>query len=122
MRIRHGAIIESIQPEYTLSDGTTSIGSIQQGGTSQREIRIPFQTDYELTEVRVLTDEILIYGLTFITTDGSGNTQGYSTHGMTGLIPFTVQERVIAFYGRSGGLLDAIGFYYIGWFLHVASA
>ena len=121
IRVRHGLYVESLRAEYISIDGSIFLSNPTHGGTLAPEIRIPFQTGEVLTEVRGLTDHFFVNELTFITTDGSGVMRGYSLHGqITGLTSFTVRERVIGFYGRGGGFINAIGFYYIGLFLDVA--
>lgn len=112
--IRHGIYIESIRPQYTLADSTTMTPNAH-GGTSEREIRIPVGPS--ITEIRGVTDRTYLLDMTIFTTDGGGVVRGYGLHsgfGLTGLQPFSVQQRIIGFYGRGGGLIDALGFYYIG--------
>ena len=122
IRVRHGLHLQSLTAEYVLLGQSIFILDPPHGGqTSEPEYRVPIPTGEMLTEVRGLTDHFFINDLTFVTTDGSGVMRGYSLHGQTtGLTSFTVQERVVGFYGRGGGFIDAIGFYYIGLFLYVA--
>ena len=113
LRIHHGINILSIQAEYILANGSTYLAE-SHGGIGGQEDRIQFSSSEVITEVRGLTDRFLVYQLLFITTDGSGNTRQYGPYGNSQLTPFSVQEQVIGFYGMSGGIIDSIGFIYVG--------
>ena len=126
MRIRHAVFVESLQAEYKLTDASVYRPTPEHGGNVARQIRIPFQTQRGemLTEVNGLTDHRFLYSLIFVTTDGSGLRRSYVMHSRPesiGLQSFTLRERVIGFYGRSGGAVGRLGFYYIGWCLRVGA-
>ena len=51
LRVRHGAIIDAIQAEYVLTDGTTVLGNRNGGGGGGESI-ITFVAGEVITEVR----------------------------------------------------------------------
>ena len=119
LHIRHASVIQFIEATYILANGSTFVGDRHGiGGDEGENHFFEFSDDEVITEVQALGDNGLAYDLTFFTTDSTGITRRYGTHGIT-YSSFRVQERVIGFYGRSTSSLHAIGFYHTGWFLHV---
>ena len=117
MRIRSGLLIDSIQAEYILADGTLLLGN-RNGGSGGEETVVTFMADEVITEVRGSTNPQmfdLLSQLTFITTNDTGLTTTHGPFGgAAGSDSFSVQEDVVAFYGLTkSSLIIAIGFYYI---------
>ena len=114
LRIRHSHVLEWIEPTYLLENGSTVLGERHGVNNNGEEYYFEFADDEVITEVQGVSGRFM-YSLTFITTDGTNITRRYSMHGST-FTSFSVQEQVIGFYGRSGGLIDALGFYHDGEF------
>ena len=111
LRINSRLWIYAIQATYILADGTTTVAP-SRGITEGGEDHITFSDGEVITEVQGWTtsDNGFLVRLIFITNMGT-----YGPYGPT-LVPFTLREQVIAFYGRQGGGVDAIGFYYLSKF------
>ena len=107
MRIRHGGQIDSIQATYIVEGGGT-VAAPRRGGGGGVEAFVLFQAGEVITEVQGWTNHGVVDRLRFIT-----NRRTLGTYGITGSTPFSVREQVIAFYGRYGQIMDAIGFYYL---------
>ena len=109
--IRHGNQVDSLQAKYLLADGSTFVAG-KHGGNGGTETHLQFADGERITEVRGDSNGVLVDQLTFVTTTSSGAQKVYGPYGRTGITPFSVQGEIIGFYGRSGHLLDSVGFYY----------
>lgn len=110
MSIRAGDQIDSIQVTYRLKDGNIYEAPMH-GGTGGSESSFTLSAGEKLVRMVGMTNGILIDQLTFY----SNNNNVYGPYGVTGQIPFSVEgTEIVAFFGRVGNLLDAIGVYYTG--------
>jgi hypothetical protein len=109
--VRHGNQIDSLKASYALADGSTTVSDVH-GGTGGSESHVTFEDGEVITEVKGKTGGRLVDQLSFITTTSTGAQKVYGPYGKTGHTHFSLQGEILAFYGRSGNLLDSIGFYH----------
>ena len=110
MRIRAGDQIDSIQVTYRLNDGTTFTAP-RHGGTGGTEFSFTLADGEKLTRMEGMTyiTGVAVNMLTFY----NNLNNVYGPYGTIGLRPFSVTaSEIVAFFGRVGGLMDAIGVYY----------
>ena len=108
MRIRAGNQIDSIQVTYRLNDGTTYTAP-RHGGTGGTEFSFTLADGEKLTRMEGMTNGVVVDMLTFY----SNLNNVYGPYGVTGLTPFSVMaSEIVAFFGRAGDIMDAIGVYY----------
>ncbi|KAL5510318.1 hypothetical protein EMCRGX_G005845 [Ephydatia muelleri] len=107
--IHHGNQVDGIQATYLRTDNSTFEGPYH-GGNGGSPTTINFAADEVIVEVYGKTNNVLVDQITFVTRKRDGSTQTYGPYGMTGETPFSVKGRVASLFGRSGNLLDAIGF------------
>ena len=112
IRIRHGDQVDSIQATYRVANGSTWVAP-KHGGHGGSETFIQFTDDERVIRIEGKTNHVLVDQLTFLTQKGDGSQQKYGPFGITGKTPFAVGGKILGFFGRSGNLLDAIGFFYI---------
>ena len=113
LRIRHGNQVVSIQATYILEDGATWVAP-KHGGSGGSESYIQFDAGEFITRVDGKTNGTLVDQFTFTTEKADGTVRKYGPYGNTGRTAFSVSGHVIGLLGRSGNLLDAIGFHYTG--------
>ena len=111
MRIRSGNQIDSIQVTYRLKDGSI-YEAPRHGGTGGSESSFTLADGEVLVRMEGMTNGVLVDMLTFY----SNFNNRYGPYGVTGLVPFSVEGlEIVAFFGRAGNLLDAVGVYISGW-------
>ena len=113
LRIRRGNQVDSIQATYILEDGATWVAP-KHGGSGGSESYIQFDAGEFITRVDGKTNGTLVDQFTFTTEKADGTVRKYGPYGNTGRTAFSVSGHVIGLLGRSGNLLDAIGFHYTG--------
>ena len=111
LRIRHGNQVDSIQATYILEDGATWVAP-KHGGSGGSESYIQFDAGEFITIVDGKTNGTLVDQFTFTTEKGDGSVRKYGPYGNTGQTAFSVSGHVIGLLGKSGNLLDAIGFHF----------
>ena len=108
MSIRAGFIIDSIQVTYRLKDGNNYTAPMR-GGAGGAEISFTLADGEKLTRMEGMTDGVYIFMLTFY----SNLNNVYGPYGTLDGTQFSfAATEIIAFFGRVGGILDAIGVYY----------
>ena len=108
MRICAGNQIDSIQVTYRLNDGTTYTAP-RHGGTGGTEFSFTLADGEKLTRMEGMTNGVFIDMLTFY----SNLNNVYGPYGITGLTPFSIMaSEIVAFFGRAGDIMDAIGVHY----------
>ena len=110
--IRHGNQVDSLQVTYLLADGSTYTAP-KHGGTGGSQSSFTLAQDEMIIRVEGKTNNTLVDQLTFVTRNSSGNITEYGPYGKTGQKDFSVEGYVVGFFGRSGNLLDGLGFYYL---------
>jgi hypothetical protein len=103
--IRHGSLIDAVQVEWTLMDGSKE-WSARLGGAGGTGTMISLDSDEYITTVAGRSGT-LVDQLTFFTNKG----RVYGPYGGSGGTPFstTVSDGIKGFYGQSGSLVDKIG-------------
>ena len=105
LRIRSGNQVDSIQATYLLRYGNTIEGP-KHGGYGGSEHSFTLGEGEVLTGMEGKTNGMLVDQLTFHSNWG----RKYGPYGRTGRTLFKVEGTAfVAFFGRSGNLLDAIG-------------
>lgn len=112
IRIRHGNQVDSIQATYILATGSTFAGG-RHGGHGGRETYLQLEAGEEIIEVYGKTNHALVDQISFVTRKADGTVQIYGPFGRTGETSYSVKGQILGFYGRSGNLLDSIGFYHV---------
>jgi len=111
--IRHGAVIDAIQTTYENQDGSI-YRSIAHGGAGGHLDVIAFRPGERITGVFGRSGAV-VDSLAFLTEDELGIRRSYGPFGGSGGAPFIVNRDILSFVGRSGfrtgGVIDAIGFY-----------
>ena len=107
MKIRSGNQIDSIQVTYRLKDEST-YEALMHGGTGGSESFFTLADGEKLIRMEGMTSGVLVDMLTFY----SNYNNTYGPYGVTGQKRFSVAGlEIVAFFGRAGNLLDAIGAY-----------
>ena len=114
LHIRHSDIINSLQAEYLLSDGSKWQGSIHGSDQEGTLESLQFEDGEEITSMKVLLSGYIVGGLEVKTQKRDGTTKTYQHLGSTGDgRQHVITGRLISFVGRSGSSLIAIGASYI---------
>jgi hypothetical protein len=109
IRIRRGGVIDAIQVTYDTPSGRQE--GPQHGGNGGEADGFYLRAGERITAVFGRTGAYLD-SIGFLTEDHLGIRRSYGPYGGGGGgNPFIVHGEVIGFAGRSGGLIDAIGFY-----------
>ena len=107
LKVRSGNQIDSIQVTYRLKDGSAYEAS-KHGGNGGSLSSFTLADGEKLIRMEGMTNDVLIDMLTFY----SNYNNVYGPYGRTGRASFSVEGlEIIAFFGRAGNLLDAIGVY-----------
>ena len=107
LKIRSGNQIDSIQVTYRLKDGS-AYEAPKHGGNGGSLSSFTLADGEKLIRMEGMTNDVLIDMLTFY----SNYNNVYGPYGRTGRASFSVEGlEIIAFFGRAGNLLDAIGVY-----------
>ena len=118
LKVCSGAtVIQSIRAKYKYTDGSTAWTAVR-GILCTREHHIILQPGEKISAVFGYEDH-LVRMLTFLTSTSSEFNQPYRrVFGPYGSFTtgdlFAVNSDVVAFFGRSGSLLDSIGFFIHG--------
>ena len=111
IRIRHADRIDSIQVTYLLTDGSTYIAP-KHGGDGGSETNVEFDEGEEIVKVLASVNRLVVQ-LTFFTKSANGIEKKYGPFGEKGATPYQVTGKMVGVFGRSGELLEAIGFYMV---------
>jgi hypothetical protein len=106
--IRSGTYVDAIATTYLLPDGSSQ--SFSHGGTGGTETVIHFNPGERIIAVVGRSGDLLD-NIAFLTKDPQGVRRTYGPFGGPGGAPFIVNADVNGFFGRSGALIDAIGFF-----------
>jgi hypothetical protein len=106
--IRHGALVDAVQAKYRLKDGELWTAP-KHGGDGGAETILNFASDEEVAGF-ILKSGGAIDNITVVTRQGDTYRQ-YGPFGGNGGAQHAVFGKIVALYGRSGGLLDALGFW-----------
>lgn len=129
LKVEASSKIVSLQVIYYNTAGRT-LDAVKYGGRIDDRItvhsvttidQIEFEEDEDIVQMKIntyidqtLEDPSYIIGKMQITTQKKdGTMKQYGPYGTEGTKEFTLNGRVVAFFGRSGWFLDAIGMYYI---------
>ena len=113
----NGEVIQSIRAKYKYTDESTAWAAVR-GTKCTREHHIILQPGEKISAVFGYADR-LVRMLTFLTSTSSEFNQPYRrVFGPYGSLTtgdlFAVNSDIVAFFGRSGALLDSIGFFIHG--------
>ena len=111
VQIRHGNQVDMIDITYNLCGGGTFNGG-QHGGTGGSLSSFSLEEGDYISKIEGKTNGVLADQLTFTVITCSGRTVTHGPYGKTGRQPFSVEGKIVGFFGRSGNLLDAVGVYY----------
>jgi hypothetical protein len=106
--VRSGSLVDAIETTYLLPDGTTQTFSHGGGGGTATEIH--FNTGEQIIAV-VGRSGPYLDNIAFLTEDPRGLRRTHGPFGGQGGAPFIVNRKVNGFFGRSGALIDQIGFF-----------
>jgi Jacalin-like lectin domain len=106
--IRSGTLIDSLSTTYLLPDGTSQ--TFTHGGTGGSEHQIHFNPGERIIAV-VGRSGTYLDNIAFLTEDPRGVRRTYGPFGGEGGAQFIVNRKVDGFFGRSGALIDQIGFF-----------
>jgi hypothetical protein len=106
--IRSGSLVDAIATTYLLPDGSSQTFSHGGGGGSANDIH--FNPGEQIIAV-VGRSGTYLDNIAFLTEDPQGVRRTYGPFGGQGGTQFIVNHKVNGFFGRSGSLIDAIGFF-----------
>jgi|SRR5579859_121184 len=106
--IRHGRYIDAVQAKYRLKDGELWTAP-QHGGDGGTQTILNFASDEEVAGF-ILKSGKYIDNITVVTIQ-AGVYKQYGPFGGDGGAEHAVFGKIVALYGRSGGYLDALGFW-----------
>ena len=114
MRIRAGDQVNSIQVTYWLKDGSTYTAPMRgRTGSGGTEYSFTLADGEKLTRMEGMTSGPGVFIVIDMLTFYSNMNNVYGPYGMTGQTRFSIAAtEIVAFFGRFGSLLDAIGAYY----------
>lgn len=109
LTIRSGQYIDALQATYLLENGETWTAPMHgRGGGSSYTIN--FMDREQLNTILLRTGD-LVDQLTLVTRREGHPDHVYGPYGETGGMPHFVTGHMLALYGRSGDMVDALGFY-----------
>jgi hypothetical protein len=106
--IRSGSLIDSIATTYLLPDGSSE--TFSHGGTGGSATDIHFNPGEQIIAV-VGRSGTYLDNIAFLTEDPQGVRRTYGPFGGSGGTQFIVNRKVNGFFGRSGSLIDQLGFF-----------
>lgn len=106
--IRSGTYVDSIATTYLLPDNSSQ--TFSHGGQGGTEHVIDFESGEHIIAVVGRSGDLLD-NIAFLTEDPRGVRRTYGPFGGNGGAAFIVNADVNGFFGRSGSLIDAIGFF-----------
>jgi jacalin-like lectin domain-containing protein len=106
--VRSGTLIDSIATTYLLPDGSSQ--TFSHGGTGGTATDIHFNPGEQIIAVVGRSGDLLD-NIAFLTEDPQGVRRTHGPYGGTGGTQFIVNQDVNGFFGRSGTLIDQIGFF-----------
>ncbi|HEX8238491.1 MAG TPA: jacalin-like lectin [Allosphingosinicella sp.] len=108
MTIRSGSLVDAISTTYLLPDGSTQ--TFSHGGTGGTATDIHFNPGEQIIAV-VGRSGTYLDNIAFLTEDPRGERRTHGPFGGNGGAQFIVNRKVNGFFGRSGTLIDQIGFF-----------
>lgn len=106
--IRSGSLVDAIATSYRLPDGTS--GTFSHGGAGGTAHAIHFNNTEQIIAV-VGRSGTYLDNIAFLTEDRQGVRRTYGPFGGNGGAQFIVNRKVNGFFGRSGSLIDQLGFF-----------
>ncbi|HEX6375119.1 MAG TPA: jacalin-like lectin [Allosphingosinicella sp.] len=106
--VRSGSLIDSIATTYLLPDGSSQ--TFSHGGTGGTAHDIYFNPGEQIIAVVGRSGDLLD-NIAFLTEDPQGVRRTYGPFGGNGGTQFIVNRKVNGFFGRSGALIDQLGFF-----------
>ncbi|HEX2764951.1 MAG TPA: jacalin-like lectin [Allosphingosinicella sp.] len=106
--IRSGSYVDSIATTYRLPDGSAQ--TFSHGGAGGSAHDIFFNSDEHIIAV-VGRSGVYLDNIAFLTEDRQGVRRTHGPFGGQGGAPFIVNANVNGFFGRSGSLIDSLGFF-----------
>ncbi|MEA3052573.1 MAG: hypothetical protein QOG72_1476 [Sphingomonadales bacterium] len=106
--VRHGTYVDAIAATYLLPDGSQQ--TFSHGGGGGTEEVIHFNPGERIIAVVGRSGDLLD-NIAFLTEDPRGVRRTHGPYGGPGGAQFIVNADVNGFFGRSGSLIDAIGFF-----------
>ncbi|MEA3065609.1 MAG: hypothetical protein QOJ27_2061 [Sphingomonadales bacterium] len=106
--VRHGTFIDAIATTYMLPDGSQQ--TFSHGGGGGTEDVIHFNAGERIIAVVGRSGDLLD-NIAFLTEDPQGVRRTYGPYGGPGGAQFIVNADVNGFFGRSGTLIDQLGFF-----------
>jgi hypothetical protein len=106
--VRSGTLVDAIATTYMLPDGSSQ--TFGHGGTGGSATDIHFNPGEQIIAI-VGRSGVYLDNIAFLTEDPQGVRRTYGPFGGQGGSPFIVNRKVNGFFGRSGSLIDQIGFF-----------
>lgn len=106
--IRSGSLVDAIATTYLLPDGSS--GTFGHGGGGGTAHTIFFENTEQIIAV-VGRSGTFLDNIAFLTEDRQGNRRTHGPFGGNGGAQFIVNRKVNGFFGRSGSLIDQLGFF-----------
>jgi hypothetical protein len=106
--VRHGTYVDAISTTYLLPDGSQQ--TFSHGGSGGTEDVISFSPGEHIIAVVGRSGDLLD-NIAFLTEDPRGVRRTYGPYGGPGGTQFIVNADVNGFFGRSGSLIDSLGFF-----------
>ena len=110
--IEYGDRVSAIQATYRLADGSTWMAP-KHGGTGKSATKIQLADDENIVLVEGQARDYVVDQLAFKTRRNDGSQRTYGPFGRAGKSQILVEYKVLAFFGRSEKMLNAIGFFCI---------
>lgn len=109
LTIRSGSMVDSIQATYQLENGQIWAAPVHGGGGGSPHT-ISFMEDETISTMLLRTGS-LVDQIMLITTRPGEPDHVYGPYGGQGGSSHAITGNIVAFYGRSGSLIDAVGVY-----------
>jgi hypothetical protein len=106
--IRSGSLIDAIATTYLLPDGSSQ--TFSHGGTGGTATDIYFNPGEQIIAI-VGSSGTYLDNIAFLTEDPQGVRRTHGPYGGDGGTQFIVNQKVNGFFGRSGSLIDQLGFF-----------
>lgn len=106
--VRHGTYVDAIATTYLLPDGSEQ--TFSHGGGGGTEEVIHFNSGERIIAIVGRSGDLLD-NIAFLTEDPQGVRRTYGPYGGPGGAQFIVNADVNGFFGRSGSLIDQLGFF-----------
>jgi hypothetical protein len=106
--VRSGSLVDAIATTYLLPDGSSQ--TFSHGGTGGTAHQIDFVSGEQIIAV-VGRSGTYLDTIAFLTEDPGGTRRTHGPFGGNGGAQFIVNRKVNGFFGRSGSLIDQLGFF-----------